>query len=78
VSAFTRPDLFNAAPSKQIKVGSDVGAVVSGQVVEWSLATNTVAAGQPAYFGIFPLSTNGIDYDNAKQPAPPQLIVDYQ
>lgn len=78
VSTFTRPDLFTAVPTKGTLLAGSVGAVASGATVKWTLPTTSVTAGNPACFGIYPVSTNGVDYQNAKGTSPPRLIVSYQ
>lgn len=78
VSSFTRPSLFTTVPTKVSKVGNSQGPVVQNQTVSWLLPSSLVTAGQPVFLGIFPTTTNGVDYYNALGLKPPTLIVDYQ
>jgi hypothetical protein len=80
VPCFTRTDLFNAAPGKSgsSALAGSQGAVVPSQTVNWSLPVGSVSAGQPACFGVFPTSSNGVDYYNNDGTTPPSLTIDYQ
>ncbi len=79
VAPFTRPDLFMAEPA-QVSAGPvspDQGAVVQGQEVLFPLPTTLVVADGSVFLGLFPLTSNGVDYFNLNGAEPPQLIVDY-
>jgi hypothetical protein len=80
VEPFTRPDLFTTVPAQQggAPLAVDLGPVVQLQVVEWQLPTSAVTAGQSVYLGVFPTSSDGVDYYAKISPAPPKLIVEYQ
>ncbi len=80
VSSFTRPDLFNAVPSKVggSPLAGNQGAVALGQEVKFTLPVTAAKAGQFVYFGVFPTNSNGIDYLNLKGVPPPKLEVTYQ
>lgn len=78
VSTFTRPTLFNSVPSKGVKLAGNIGPLAVNTTYQWSLPTSSVAPGAAACFGIFPISTDGVDYQNTKGAKPPRLIVTYQ
>lgn len=75
VAAFTRPDLFVAAPMAVASLGADQGAVMPNDVVEWVLPTALVAPNGSVFLGVLPVDTNGVDYDNNDGAAPPVLLV---
>jgi hypothetical protein len=80
VAPFTRPDLYIDVPAKQgtAPLAGDLGAVVPLQVVEWLLPNSSVTAGQSIYLGVFPNSSDGVDYYGTMSLAPATLIVQYQ
>jgi hypothetical protein len=80
VATFVRADLFTGAPAKQgsAPIAADIGTVARMAPVEFSLPVTSVTANGAACFGIFPLSTEGVDYYNDSGAQPPQLVVDYQ
>lgn len=59
-------------------VGEDQGAVTQNQTLTWEVPAGLVAAGQPLCFGIFPISTDGVEYLDGASASPPQLLVEYQ
>jgi hypothetical protein len=55
------------------------GPVAGGDVVEWLLPPNELPLDEPSlYFGIVPLSSDGIDYWNLDGAQPPELVVEQQ
>jgi hypothetical protein len=79
VAAFTRPDLFDAAP---VKVGSvplapDMGAVAQGATVEFDLPVTVAVASGSVFLGLLPLISDGVDYFNLLGAQPPALVIDY-
>jgi hypothetical protein len=76
VASFTRSDLFvsTPAPMGQAPIVGDQGAVGQGQTVSFALPT--ALFGEPSlFFGVLPLSTDGIDYENLDGAVPPKLVV---
>lgn len=77
VAPFTRADLFNGVPAQVggAPLAGDMGAVVQGQVVDFSLPTTAVASGASVFLGLIPVSTNGVDYFNLAGTSPPELRI---
>ena len=77
VAEFDRAALFTAAPTKvgASPAAASVGAVAQGQTVVFELPSSLVSAGGSVYLGVFPLSTNGVDYSNALGAVPPALVI---
>jgi hypothetical protein len=77
VTEFDRAALFTAAPDKvgASPLAGSVGAVAQGQTVSFQLPSTLVSAGGTVYLGVFPLSTNGVDYFNSLGTVPPALLI---
>jgi len=77
VTEFDRAALFTAAPTKvgASPAAASVGAVAQGQTVVFELPSSLVSAGGSVYLGVFPLSTNGVDYSNVLGAVPPALVI---
>ena len=75
VGPFTFDDLSTSAPPKVKVLGDDQGAVKPGQVVTWPLSPALIAAGAVC-LGLYPVSSDGVDYWNKNGMEPPELIVD--
>lgn len=80
VQAFTYDDLFVGAPAQigQLELAGDQGAVSQGQVVTWTLPQALVSPGASIFLGVYPLSSDGVDYWTLTGAVPPQLHVVYQ
>lgn len=77
VAPFSLADLTGTAPAKtSARLAPSQGAVALLDVVEFPLPTDSVRAGEPAHFGIFPVSPQGVNYWNSSGPDPPVLIID--
>jgi hypothetical protein len=81
VEPFERADLYTSPLPAQVgtlPVGEDLGAVTQGQVVTWEIPPGLVSAGEPLCIGIYPISTDGVEYLGTASASPPQLFVEYQ
>lgn len=78
VEAFTEADLLVATPGQvgNAPLAGTLGAVAADQDVVFTLPEDAVAPGAAVYLGIFPLSTNGVDYRDETTATPPALEVD--
>lgn len=79
VTAFTRDDLFVAEPANvgATPVVASLGATPQGALVEFTLPTGIAAVDASVFFGLRPVSTNGVDYIDAEGVEPPVLEVVY-
>jgi len=79
VSSFTENSLSMSEPTKvgSMPIGADKGAVTQHQVITWSLPTNIVAPNQGVFLGLFPISSDGVNYYNTKGAEPPRLTIQY-
>jgi|GEM_PF-5683237 len=77
VTAFTRNELFKAAPTKigSKAVAPDRGVVQGSQTVVWELPTNSLG-GNTVYFGVFTTNSDGVNYWNARGKKPPVLVIE--
>ena len=79
VAPFSLAELTGIAPAKTgARLVSSQGAVALLDVIEFPLPTDSVRAGESAHFGIFPVSTQGVDFWNSSGPNPPVLIIDVE
>ena len=77
VAPFSLGDLTGTAPAKiGERLAPSQGAVVKLDMKDFPLPTTSVSAGTPAHFGIFPVSTQGVNFWNSSGPNPPILIID--
>ncbi len=77
VAPFSLADLTGTAPAKTSgRLAPSQGAVDKLDVVDFPLPIDSVTAGAPAHFGIFPVVTQGVNYWNIDGPNPPVLIID--
>ena len=84
VAPFERADLFVAVPAPlgsgpvaESMGGTDPEAIPADYDVVWELPPSLVEPGSSLFFGILPLSDDGVYYHNAKAVSPPTLYVDY-
>lgn len=79
VQSFTASSLEMSEPAKMgtSPIGADKGAVTANQVLDWSLPTNIVAANQGVFLGVFPISSDGVNYYNTAGAEPPRLTIQY-
>jgi hypothetical protein len=79
VTPFTYDDLLVAAPAwvGQGPVSPDAGAVNQGEAVTWTLPASVVGAGTAVFLGVYPLSTDGVDYWKLNGADPPRLTIGY-
>lgn len=79
VTAFTRADLFVAEPSNvgSSPVVASLGATPQGALVEFTLPTAIAVVDGSVFFGLRPVSTNGVDYIDSDGVEPPVLEVSY-
>jgi hypothetical protein len=79
VDSFSKLTLQMSEPAKvgASPIGMDKGAVTQNQVLTWTLPTNIVAPNQSVFLGIFPLSSDGVNYYNTDGAQPPRLTVRY-
>ncbi|MBK9258438.1 MAG: hypothetical protein IPM54_01225 [Polyangiaceae bacterium] len=79
VEPFSEADLSNGVPAKVggVPIGPDKGAVTQSQVITWSLPKNLAAPNAGVHLGLFPLSSDGVNYWNRAGKSPPELIVEY-
>ncbi len=80
VSAFSLADLSSAEPTKigNQPLAADLGSVALSRTVTFTLPPASVAPNTTLYLGIYPLSTNGVNYYNNAGATPPQLSITYQ
>ena len=80
VKPFTLTDLSVASPGPvgSAPTSADLGACVSGDTVRFVIPSGLVVRGASLYFGIFPLSGNGVNYFNNAGATPPRLLVTYR
>jgi hypothetical protein len=80
VAPFMKTDLYLMAPSKVgvSALASDMGSVSQGEQVDWDLPITLVAPNSSVFLGVFPVSTDGVEYWNATGDVPPELIIEYQ
>lgn len=79
VQSFTKASLQMSEPAKvgNVPIGPDQGAVTQNQVLTWSLPTSIVGPNQGVFLGIFPLSSDGVNYYNTDGVVPPRLTIQY-
>ena len=79
VQSFTESSLKISEPAKvgMTPIGMDKGAVTQNQVLTWSLPTDIVAPNQGVFLGVFPLSSDGVNYYNTAGAEPPRLTIQY-
>lgn len=79
VQLFTESSLHMSEPAKVggTPIGMDKGAVIQNQVLDWSLPASLVAPNQGVFLGVFPLSSDGVNYYNTDGAEPPRLIIHY-
>ena len=79
VSSFTEPSLHMSEPAKvgMSPIGANQGAVLQNQTLIWSLPTNLVAPNQSVFLGVFPLTSDGVNYYNTAGAQPPRLTILY-
>lgn len=77
VAPFSLADLTGTAPAKtSARLAPSQGAVAKLDVIDFPLPLDAATAEQPAHFGIFPASAQGVNYWNSSGPKPPVLIID--
>jgi hypothetical protein len=79
VAPFTQEDLTGKVPIQvgQAPIAPDHGPVVQNERVEWPLPTDVLDGSGVLALGIFPVSSDGVDYWKLNGPAPPELLVVY-
>ncbi len=79
VQTFTENSLHMSEPAKvgATAIGADKGAVALNQVITWSLPTTLVMANQSVFLGVFPLTSDGVNYYNTDGAEPPRLTIQY-
>lgn len=79
VQSFSENSLHMSEPAKvgMTPIGVDKGAVTQNQVLTWSLPTDLVEPNQSVFLGIFPLSSDGVNYYNTAGAEPPRLTIQY-
>jgi hypothetical protein len=79
VESFTLTSLNTTVPAKigNTAISPNQGAVALNQVVNWSLPNGIVSANQSVYLGLYPISSDGVNYWNTDGVAPPELIIEY-
>lgn len=79
VQSFTEASLKMTEPAKvgATPVGADKGAVTQNQNLDWDLPTSLVAPNQSVFLGVFPLSSDGVNYYNTDGAEPPRLTIQY-
>jgi hypothetical protein len=77
VAPFTRNDLFGTLPAKQgaAPIADPLIGVAACTVVEWTLPL-AVEPSTTVYLGVFPRSSNGVDYFGIGGDFAPRLIVE--
>lgn len=80
VSAFDANSLGLGLPTKLKKLGADQGPVALSQPVSWPIPTGLVSANGTVYLGVFPTTSDGVEYWNSSKQAktPPVLAVTCQ
>lgn len=78
VKPFTLPDLSLGSPEGVNLVSADLGACGRGDTVAFVLPTSMVTSGVSLYFGLFPLSGDGVNYYNNAGLTPPRLLITYR
>jgi hypothetical protein len=76
VTPFVRDDLFTQAPANAggTPLGTDLGTVVQGQTISWTLPPQAIQRGS-LFLALRPVSDDGVDYDNLTGAVPPRVIV---
>jgi hypothetical protein len=79
VESFTMATLATTVPAKlgNTAISPNQGAVTQNQEISWPLPSGIVAPNTAVFLGLYPLSTDGVNYWNNDGAAPPQLIIDY-
>lgn len=80
VTAFALSDLSSAVPTQigNQPLAGDAGTVALSRTVTFNLPPSSVAANTTLYVGIYPLSTNGVNYFNNTGATPPLLSITHQ
>ena len=80
VDYFDATTLAGGLPTKIKLLGADQGQVVLSQPVSWDIPTSLVSASGTVYLGVFPTTTDGVEYWNSGPSAktPPVLEVTCQ
>jgi len=77
VQPFSRADLFIGIPTivGAVPVGNDKGSTGSDSPVTWAAPTAPIQQGASLYFGVLPLSNDGLVYWTIEGAEPPRLVV---
>lgn len=79
VASFTASGLYSGVPSKlgSSALAPDRGPVLEGDEVSWDLPTNLVKPNGSVFLGVFPVTSDGVEYWNKNGDVPPKLVIEY-